>query len=125
VGACALPPIASITRATASMAQVHTRAQPASDLRICRSSLCAEAATWCIRRARAGAASNTHVARRSISRDHADETLGWGAITQDLAFIDAAGGHATMLLEPFVESRAAALLVRIDRKSEVVRDPRH
>jgi thioesterase domain-containing protein len=56
---------------------------------------------------------------------YADETLGWGAITQDLAFIDAAGGHATMLLEPFVESLAAALLVRIDRKSEVVRDPRH
>ena len=61
-----------------------------------------------------------------ISRDtpygaiYADETLGWGAITQDLALVDVSGGHATMLHEPFVRSLAAALLLHINHKPEPV-----
>ncbi len=49
---------------------------------------------------------------------YADETLGWGAITQDIAFVDVNGGHSTMLEEPFVQSVAAALLLQISHKSE-------
>jgi thioesterase domain-containing protein len=56
---------------------------------------------------------------------YADETFGWGALTQDLTFIDVDGGHMTMLQKPFVQSLAEALLLRINRKSEPVRDPRH
>ncbi len=41
---------------------------------------------------------------------YADETLGWGAIAQDIAFVDVDGGHGTMLQEPFVRSVATALL---------------
>ena len=48
----------------------------------------------------------------------ADETSGWGAVTQDVAFVDVNGGHATMLEEPFVRSVAAALLLQISHKSE-------
>ena len=48
---------------------------------------------------------------------YADETLGWGGITQGLAFIDADGGHGTMLHEPFVKSLAEALLLQINHRS--------
>ncbi len=51
---------------------------------------------------------------------YADETLGWGSTTQDLAIVDVDGGHSTMLEEPFVELLAAALLIHINRKSRVV-----
>ena len=54
---------------------------------------------------------------------YADETFGWSAITQDLAFVDVAGGHMTMLQEPFVQSLAEALLLYINDKSELIRDP--
>ena len=47
---------------------------------------------------------------------YADETLGWGAITQGLAFVDVDGGHGTMLQEPFVKSLAQALLLHINHK---------
>jgi thioesterase domain-containing protein len=49
---------------------------------------------------------------------YADETLGWGTLTQDLTFVDVAGGHTTMLQKPFVQSWAAALLLRINHKSD-------
>jgi thioesterase domain-containing protein len=51
---------------------------------------------------------------------YADETLGWGTTTQDLAIVDVEGGHSTMLEEPFVQSLAAALLLHINRKSDAV-----
>ena len=37
---------------------------------------------------------------------YADETFGWGAVTQDLIVVDVEGGHSSMLQEPFVESLA-------------------
>jgi thioesterase domain-containing protein len=51
---------------------------------------------------------------------YADETLGWGALIQDLALVDVDGGHGTMLQEPFVRSLAAALLLHINHKPEPV-----
>jgi thioesterase domain-containing protein len=51
---------------------------------------------------------------------YADETLGWGTTTQDLAIVDVAGGHSTMLEEPFVQSLAAALLLHINPKSRAI-----
>jgi thioesterase domain-containing protein len=51
---------------------------------------------------------------------YADETLGWGRTTQELAIVDVDGGHSTMLEEPFVQSLAAALLLHINRKSRAV-----
>ena len=51
---------------------------------------------------------------------YADETLGWGSTTQDLAVLDVDGGHSTMLEEPFVKSLAVALLLHINRKSRAV-----
>ena len=54
---------------------------------------------------------------------YADDTLGWGTITQNLAFVDVEGGHSTMLEEPFVRSLATALLVHINQKSASVRLP--
>jgi hypothetical protein len=69
VGVCALPFIASTAHATASMAEVRTTAQRASDLRIRCSALRAEAAMWCFRRARASATSNSHFSGRSTARD--------------------------------------------------------
>lgn len=46
---------------------------------------------------------------------YADGTLGWAAVTQDLAIVDVDGGHATMLQEPFVEALAAALIPYIKK----------
>ncbi len=54
---------------------------------------------------------------------YADETLGWGAISQDIAVVDVNGGHSTMLEEPFVQSVAAALLLQINHTCEPVRLP--
>jgi thioesterase domain-containing protein len=51
---------------------------------------------------------------------YADEALGWGRTTQDLAIVDVEGGHSTMLEEPFVRSLAAALLLHINRNSRTV-----
>jgi hypothetical protein len=51
---------------------------------------------------------------------YADEALGWGTTTQDLAIVDVDGGHSTMLEEPFVGSLAAALLTHINGKSRAV-----
>jgi thioesterase domain-containing protein len=53
------------------------------------------------------------------STTYADETFGWGSITQGLALVDVDGGHSTMLQEPFVRSLAAALLLHINHKSEL------
>ena len=56
-------------------------------------------------RARAGEAGDTPY--REI---YADETLGWGGITDNLAVVDVEGGHSSMLQEPFVNSLAAAIM---------------
>jgi thioesterase domain-containing protein len=49
---------------------------------------------------------------------YADETFGWGVITQGLTIVDVEGGHSSMLQEPFVESLAAALMPHLSRKSK-------
>jgi hypothetical protein len=69
-------------------------------------------------RARTGEAGDTPY--RAI---YADETLGWGAITQDLTVVDVDGGHSSMLQEPFVESLTAALMPYINQKSQPTRSP--
>jgi thioesterase domain-containing protein len=40
---------------------------------------------------------------------YADETLGWGALMEQLNVIDVDGGHSSILREPFVQSLATAL----------------
>ena len=42
---------------------------------------------------------------------YSDQALGWAELAQDLTFVDAAGGHSTMLEEPFVRSLAAKLVL--------------
>ena len=64
-------------------------------------------------RARIGEASDTPY--REI---YADDTFGWGEVTQDLIVVDVEGGHSSMLQEPFVESLAAELMPHIGYKSE-------
>jgi len=39
-----------------------------------------------------------------------DQTLGWGAVVQDLVTVDVAGGHTSMLQEHFVDSLAGVLM---------------
>jgi FkbH-like protein len=41
---------------------------------------------------------------------YADESLGWGSITDALSVVDVDGGHSSMLQEPFVASLSAALV---------------
>jgi FkbH-like protein len=41
---------------------------------------------------------------------YADNTFGWGAIAPSLAIADVAGGHSSMLQEPFIDSLAEVLL---------------
>jgi hypothetical protein len=45
-----------------------------------------------------------------------DETLGWGAIIDNLKVVDVEGGHSSMLQEPFVDSLALALMPHLTRK---------
>jgi thioesterase domain-containing protein len=47
---------------------------------------------------------------------YAEETLGWGAIADNVAIVDVAGGHFSMLQEPFVENLAKALVPRLDER---------
>ena len=44
-----------------------------------------------------------------------DETLGWGATTDNLKVVDVEGGHSSMLQEAFVDSLAAALKPHLTR----------
>ena len=41
---------------------------------------------------------------------YADETLGWGAVADNFAVVDVAGGHSSMLQEPFVDNLAEAVV---------------
>jgi hypothetical protein len=50
---------------------------------------------------------------------YADETLGWGAITRDLAVVDVDGGHSTILQEPFVDSIVTALIPYIKHNQPI------
>ena len=123
MGARALPYIASSTRATTSMArfipklssrqiyesaEAHNVPKPLGGVPVL------------LVRARHHTCFSSDTPYREI---YADETLGWGAITQDIAFVDVNGGHSTMLEEPFVQSVAAALLLQINHTSEPVRLP--
>jgi thioesterase domain-containing protein len=44
---------------------------------------------------------------------YADHTFEWRSIVDDIIVIDVAGGHSSMLQEPFVESLAAALAPKV------------
>jgi FkbH-like protein len=69
-------------------------------------------------RARAGQGGDTPY--REI---YADETLGWGKLTNNLAVLDADGGHSSMLQEPFVDGLADALMGYLVDQSADVRPP--
>lgn len=47
---------------------------------------------------------------------YSDETLGWGKLAKDIAFVDVDGGHSTMLQEPFVKSLAERLVLHLRPK---------
>jgi hypothetical protein len=51
---------------------------------------------------------------------YADETLGWGAIAENLAVVDVEGGHSSMLQEPFVDSLVTILLPHLGERPEMV-----
>lgn len=46
---------------------------------------------------------------------YSDKTFGWSVVAKDLKIVDADGGHATMLREPFAGSLAAKLLTHINQ----------
>jgi FkbH-like protein len=49
-----------------------------------------------------------------------DETLGWGAIADNLKIVDAEGGHSSMLQEPFVDSLALTLMPYLTHKPKSI-----
>jgi FkbH-like protein len=48
---------------------------------------------------------------------YADDTFGWGLVAPAIEVIDVEGGHSSMLQEPFVESLAAALRLKLQEDS--------
>ena len=62
-------------------------------------------------RATAGEAADT-----PYSKIHADDTLGWSTVAQNLTIIDVDGGHESMLQEPCVASLANALMPHLQAR---------
>ena len=50
-----------------------------------------------------------------------DEAFGWNSTVPDLTVIDVAGGHSSMLQEPYVESLAEALIPYLQQNAEQCR----